>query len=309
VNFAAGQATATVSVQVTDDTLVENPETFNLNLFAGTNITIADAQGVGTITSEDVAPAPAVAVNDVAVSETAGSLVFTITRSGDLSGASSVNYATVDGTATAGSDYTAANGTVNFAAGQATATVSIQVADDTLVENPETFTLNLSGGTNITIADAQGVGTINSEDVAGTISGTDAGDTLNGTSGNDVINGLGGNDVLNGLGGADRLTGGTGSDRFVFDSAVNAKGDVVTDFSTGSDKLDFRSFDADVTRKGTQKFTWVDSGQFTGKAGQLREYDLDGKHFVAGDTNGDRVADFTIEVAGTTNLTSIDFIF
>ena len=309
ISFAPGQATATISVAVIDDALVETPETMTLQLSRGTNITIVDAQGVGTINSEDVAPAPAVAVNDVAVSETAGSLVFTITRSGDLSGASSVNYATAAGTAAAGLDYTAANGTVNFAAGQATATVSVQVADDTLVENPEAFTLNLSGGTNITIADAQGVGTINSEDVAGTISGTNAGETLNGTSGNDVINALGGNDVLNGFGGADRLTGGSGSDRFVFDSAVNAKGDVVTDFSSGSDKLDLRSLDADVTRKGAQKFTWVDSGQFTGKAGQLREFDLDGKHFIAGDTNGDKFADFTIEVAGTTNLTSTDFLF
>jgi Ca2+-binding RTX toxin-like protein len=318
VSFAAGQATATVKVLVTNDTLVETAETLTLNLSGGTNVVIKDGTGVGTINSDDVAappPPPSVAVNNVSVSEGAGTLVFTVNRSGDLTGSSTVNYVTANGTATAGSDYTAATGTVTFAAGQATATVTVQITNDTLVESPETFTLNLSGGTNVTIGDGQGVGTINSEDVAAlltstsTITGTDVGETINGTSGNDVINALGGNDVLNARGGADRLAGGTGSDRFVFDSVANARGDVVTDFTVGFDQLDFRSIDANPFRRGDQKFTWLDSGAFTGKAGQLREYNQDGKHFVAGDLNGDRVADFTIEVAGTTNLTSADILF
>jgi serralysin len=262
------------------------------------------------------APAPArpsVAVADVTVGEAVGSMVFTIVRSGDLSLASSVNYSTANGSATAGSDYSAANGTISFAPGQATATVAVNVINDSLVENPETLTLNLSGGTNVAIADGVANGTINSDDVLaplsspGTMFGTEAGETINGTGGNDIINGLGGNDVLNGLAGVDWLTGGAGSDRFVFDSAANANGDVVTDFVAGVDKLDFRSLDGDAGRKGTQKLTWIDSGEFTGRAGQLREFDLDGKHFVAGDTNGDRLPDFVIEVAGTFNLTANDF--
>ena len=318
LNFAAGEATKTVTVAIVNDTTVESPETFTVNLSGGTNVVIKDGTGVGTINSDDVAPpppvAPTVAVGDVAVNEGAGVLVFTVARSGDLSGASSVNYATADGSAVAGSDYTAVSGTVTFAAGQATATVTVQIINDTLVENPESLFLNLSGGTNVTIGDGQGVGTINSDDVApppptGTIMGTSAGETINGTSGADIIDALGGNDVLNGRGGADRLTGGSGSDRFVFDSRANASGDVVTDFTVGLDKLDFSAIDANPFRRGDQKFTWLDSGAFTGKAGQLREYNLDGKHFVAGDLNGDRVADFTIEVAGTTNLTSADIFF
>jgi Ca2+-binding RTX toxin-like protein len=318
VSFAAGQATATVQVLVVNDTLVEGAETLTLNLSGGTNVTIGDGQAVATINSEDVAPPPpppSVAVNDVSVNEGAGTLVFTVTRSGDLTGSSTVNYATANSTATAGSDYTAAMGTVTFAVGQATATVAVQITDDTLVESSETLTLDLSGGTNVTIGDSQGVGTINSEDVApvlaspGTIMGTAAGETISGTLANDLIDALGGNDVVNGRGGADRLTGGAGSDRFVFDSQANAAGDMVTDFSIGSDVLDFRAIDANPFRKGDQKFTWLDTGVFTGTAGQLREYIQDGKHFVAGDLNGDRIADFTIEVAGTTNLTSADILF
>jgi Ca2+-binding RTX toxin-like protein len=261
-----------------------------------------------------VVPAPSVAVNDVTVNEADGVMTFTVTRTGDLTGSSTVNYATANGTAVASSDYTAAAGTVSFAAGQATATVKVLVINDTLVESAETLTLNLSGGTNVTIGDGQGVGTIKSEDLApppaspGTITGTDAGETINGTSSNDLISALGGNDVINGRGGADRLTGGAGSDRFVFDSQANAGGDVVTDFDAGLDKLDFSAIDADPFRKGDQKFTWLDTGAFTGKAGQLREYNQDGKHFVAGDLNGDRLADFAIEVAGTTDLSSTDIL-
>jgi hypothetical protein len=66
--------------------------------------------------------------------------------------------------------------------------------------------------------------------------------------------------------------------------------------------------DANARMTGNQAFTWLDTGAFTGTAGQLREYNQNGKHFVAGDLNGDRVADFTIEVAGTTNLTSADIL-
>jgi aryl-phospho-beta-D-glucosidase BglC (GH1 family) len=260
------------------------------------------------------APPPTVSVADVTVSEAGGAMIFTVVRSGDLSLASSVNYSTADGSAIAGSDYTAVRGTLTFLAGQATATLAVLLLNDTLVENPETLILTLSGDTNVSIADGVAVGTINSDDVAaavlpGTIMGTEVGETLNGTFANDLIHALGGNDALNGRGGADRLTGGAGSDRFVFDNAANANGDVVTDFTVGWDKLDFRSMDADPGRKGTQKFSWLDTGEFTGRAGQLREYDQDGKHFVAGDINGDRIADFIIEVAGTTNLTPLDFLF
>lgn len=160
-SFAAGQATTTVSVTVINDTLVETNEGLVLNLSGGTNITIADGQGSGTIVSDDVAPptptpvAPSVAVNDVSANETGGALVFTLTRSGDLSAASSVNYATANGTATAGMDYVAASGIASFAAGQATTTVSIAVTNDTLVEDNESLLLNLTGGTNLSIADGQ----------------------------------------------------------------------------------------------------------------------------------------------------------
>jgi Ca2+-binding RTX toxin-like protein len=321
VNFASGETAKTITVAILNDTLVENPETFTVTLSGGTNVTIADAQGVGTIVSDDVAPppppttaAPSIAINDVSAGETSGTIVFTLTRSGDLTSASSVTYATANGSASAGNDYVAASGTVTFGVGQATATVSIQVLDDTLVEDPETLVVNLTAGTNAIIGDSQGIGTIISNDVAappasGTIMGTAASETLTGTSAADVICGLDGNDVISGGGGADTLYGGAGFDRFVFESVANANGDIVMDFKPGEDKLDFRSIDSNALRNGSQKFTWIDTAEFTvGQPGQLREYSQNGKHFVAGDIDGNGIADFTIQIVGTFNLSLSDVV-
>ncbi len=77
-----------------------------------------------------------------------------------------VHYTTANGTATAGSDYTAVCGTLTFAAGETSKTISVQVAGDSLVEANETFFVNLSGALNATIADAQGQATLVNNDVA-----------------------------------------------------------------------------------------------------------------------------------------------
>jgi sugar lactone lactonase YvrE len=71
-----------------------------------------------------------------------------VSRTGDVSGSISVNFATSDGTATAGSDYTATSGTLNFGPGELSKDISIPILSDLLFENGnETFTVNLSGPT------------------------------------------------------------------------------------------------------------------------------------------------------------------
>lgn len=113
-----------------------------------------------------------VSVNDVTVAEgDAGTtlLTFTVTRSGNT-GAFSIDYATADGSATAGSDYLAAAGTLNFAAGGVLSqTVSVTLNGDTTAEPDETFTLALSNLVNATgtttLADGSGTGTIANDDV------------------------------------------------------------------------------------------------------------------------------------------------
>ena len=81
-----------------------------------------------------------------------------------------VQYATADGTATAGSDYTAAAGTLTFSAGEFRKTIAVTVAGDTRHEPDETISLALSGPENAALGDSQGTGTITNDDALPTVS-------------------------------------------------------------------------------------------------------------------------------------------
>jgi ELWxxDGT repeat protein len=82
-----------------------------------------------------------------AVNENGGSAVITVSRSGGSSGTVTVHYATADGTATAGSDYTATSGTLTFADGETSKTFSVPITKDVLIEPDETVSLQLAAPT------------------------------------------------------------------------------------------------------------------------------------------------------------------
>ena len=71
-----------------------------------------------------------------------------------------MNFATQDGTATAGSDYTATAGTLTFAANETSKTITVPITNDTVFEGAETFSLQISTPTNATIGDNSQVATI-----------------------------------------------------------------------------------------------------------------------------------------------------
>ena len=172
LTFAPGETAKPVTVQVNGDTTVEPNEAFTLNLSNGSgNVTIADAQGVGTIVGDDrpvIVPPSRISLGDVTTAEgNAGQTAFRFTVSLDTpqSAPVTVDFATANGTATAPTDYAAASGTVTFAPGETAKTVTVQVNGDNSVEPDEMFTLNLANAVgNATIADAQGVGTIVNDD-------------------------------------------------------------------------------------------------------------------------------------------------
>ena len=181
LTFAANTATLTqqITVTVTGDDVVEANETFTLDLSLNTANTgsavISDAQGLGTILDDDTA---GITISDVSAAEgnTAGTtdFIFTVTLdAADPDDDILIDYTTTNGTATAGSDYTAASGTLTFAANTATLTqqITVTVTGDDVVEANETFTLDLSLNTANTgsavISDAQGLGTILDDDTAG----------------------------------------------------------------------------------------------------------------------------------------------
>lgn len=163
LSFGPAEATKTVSVPTTAEAVYESNETLYLNLSNATaGAGISDAQGVGTINNDD--SPPSIAVNDVSATE-GGNIIFTITMTGSSSSSHSVSYASQNGTATAGSDYTAVSGSRTFSPGQTTKTVTVTTTQDTTYENNETFNLNLSSPTGgATISDGQGVGMINNDD-------------------------------------------------------------------------------------------------------------------------------------------------
>ena len=88
--------------------------------------------------------------------------VVTLQRSG--AGAVTVDYATSDGSATAGDDYTATSGTLTFSSGETSKTVSVPVLDDAIDEGEETMTLTLSNPSGLTVADGTATGTIANSD-------------------------------------------------------------------------------------------------------------------------------------------------
>jgi serralysin len=148
----------------------------------------------------------------------ATAFTFTVTRSGNTSGSSSANWAvTGSGTnAASAADFFGGvlpSGTVTFAAGEVTKTITINVIGDTIIEADEAFTLTLtspSAGT--TIANGSTTGTIRNDDAVAGNTPTEGNDNLTGTAQADTINGLGGDDVIDGGGGDDRLIGGAGND-------------------------------------------------------------------------------------------------
>ena len=107
-------------------------------------------------------------INDVAQAEGqngTSNMVFTVTLAAPSSQTVTVQYATADGTATAGSDYTAKNGTLTIPKGQTTGVINVPILGDTVFEANETFLVNLSNVRGAIVVDNQGRGTIENDDV------------------------------------------------------------------------------------------------------------------------------------------------
>lgn len=171
LTFAAGEATRTITVQVTGDSLDEVNEYFFMNLSSAVNATIFDSQGLGIITDDD--DAPSLSIGDVTVSEGSSGLTtatFTVSLSAASGRAVTVQYGTANSTAVASADYTAISGTLSFPAGTTTKLTSVAVKPDLLDELDETFFVNLLNATNASIADNRATGTITDDDAPPTMS-------------------------------------------------------------------------------------------------------------------------------------------
>jgi serralysin len=125
-------------------------------------------------------------------------------------------------------------------------------------------------------------------------------DILHGGAGRDTLSGGQGDDLLNGGAGDDVLSGGSGRDTFAF-TETGGK-DRIVDFNRNQDTIDLSGLDAIEGNDTDDTFAWIGSKGFSGNAGELRVYRDHFQWALAGDTDGDRVADFTVIIGHQISL-------
>lgn len=182
-SIAAGATTATVTVGVNGDNVVENDETYfvapaglvaappaggQAPLDPATLIIPANTRGTGTITNDDFTQ---ISIGDVRRLEGTGGgginpFRFAVSMTNPSQLPITVQFATVDGTAVAPSDFTATTGTFTFPPGSQTGDITVNVIADDLFEQDESFRVRLSNPApaQASIARAEGVGTILNDD-------------------------------------------------------------------------------------------------------------------------------------------------
>ena len=189
------------------------------------------------------------------------------------------------------------------------------VETDTLVNIEEISATEFDDDITLSNVDNVAIGE-NGNDV---IRGLAGNDTLIGDQGHGFIGTTPGDDTLIGGLGKDTMTGNEGHDTFVFESILDtgktrSTRDVITDFTRGEDLVDLAAVDANVLMDGDQAFSWRGERGFSGSAGELRFVrennpgSANDRTIVEGDVNGDRIADFQIELAGLHRLTDHDFL-
>jgi len=168
LTFNPGEIKKVISVSVTGDTDDELNETFRVQLSAPVSADLVDGDATGAIVDDDGLPALSIADQTALEGNTgASAMQFEVTLSPPSASVVTVDYAAANGTASAGSDYTAAGGTLTFDPGDTSQTVSINALGDVVDEaDSEDFTLQLSNPANAALADGQALGVILDDDTA-----------------------------------------------------------------------------------------------------------------------------------------------
>ncbi len=159
LTFAANETNKTISIVITNDTLVEASEDFTLTLSAPTGEAVLTTNNVVTVTILDNDNVIAFSTNAVSVAETAGSLTLDVYRTGTTTYTNTVRYAFHNGSALA-ADFSGTNGILTFLTGETNKTITVPIIHDSLIETNESFVVSLtnvtggsvlSGYTNITV--------------------------------------------------------------------------------------------------------------------------------------------------------------
>jgi len=169
LTFNPGMTNRTFTVPILNDTVYEGIESFNLTLSAPANAVLgANAIATAAIVDDDPLPTIQFSATAFSVNESAGSAVITATLSNASALTTTVNYATSNGTAFSGSDYTFTSGTLTFGPGVTTRTFTVPIINDTANEGNEALSLGLSNPTNaVLVAPTNATLTITDNDGSG----------------------------------------------------------------------------------------------------------------------------------------------
>ena len=162
LTFDAGTTSKTISVSIADDETDESDETFTVTLSNASGADLGTSTATGTITNRAVVvqTTPTLSIAGGSGTEGDDDIDFTVTLDETAGESVTVDYATANGTAHAGDDYTAKSGTLTFSAGTTSQTISISIADDVENESDETFTVTLSNASGADLGTKTATGTI-----------------------------------------------------------------------------------------------------------------------------------------------------
>jgi hypothetical protein len=168
VSFPPGVTSRTVVVTVNGDTVLENAETFVVNLSMPVNATIENAVGTGTILNATDENSPTLlSIADVSVNEGNSGIThmtFTVTMPFASLHTVTANFVTASGSAKSGTDFISASGTVIFTPGSTSQTITIHVLGDVVNELNETLSVTLSSPVNASLLRNRATGTIVNDD-------------------------------------------------------------------------------------------------------------------------------------------------
>jgi serralysin len=205
-------------------------------------------------------------------------LQYSVTLAAAASATHIVSWALAGGTATAADFTSQTSGTLTFAAGEITKTITLTILGDTLIEAHETARIVLSNpSAGLSLGSASATATITNDDLAvsgTTLTGTSAKNTLIGTAAADILYGLGGNDTLYGRDGNDRLDGGTGKDKMYGELGddiyfVDHRSDSVIEGAGGGTDLVRTTLTSQTLAANVEKLEYIGTGSFNGTGNAL----------------------------------------
>ena len=271
----------TVTVTGVDDASMDGNQAYSIILApavsSDTGYNGLNPNDVSVVNNDNDVPMVSIASSPQTIVEGSSNnqvVAYTVSLNAPGTQTLTVQYATSNGTAIAGSDYTSTSGTLTFAPGVTSQTINIPILNDAVNESDETFTLSLSNPSNGTLGSVTSIVTTITDTLTAstttslpsgvenlTLMGTSA---INGTgnTGNNCLMGNSGNNTLKGGGGLDTLIGGMGSDQFDL-SGINssANRNLITDWAVGDT---VRLSDSLTSRTGTGTPTTATVSQSAG---------------------------------------------